>query len=71
VLAISITRTEAHVIRHLQERMPYWLWLYVPDEYREGFREARDEPLRKTPTWGDGRGSAHRDVGRDVTTLLR
>jgi hypothetical protein len=29
VLAISIPRTEAHVIRHFQERMPYGL--FVPD----------------------------------------
>jgi hypothetical protein len=29
VLAISIPRTEAHVVRHFQERMPYGL--YVPD----------------------------------------
>jgi hypothetical protein len=30
VLAISIPRTEAHVIRHFQEQMPYGL--FVPDE---------------------------------------
>jgi hypothetical protein len=30
VLAISIPRTEAAVIRHFQERMPYGL--FVPDE---------------------------------------
>jgi hypothetical protein len=29
VLAISIPRTEAHVTRHFQERMPYGL--FVPD----------------------------------------
>jgi hypothetical protein len=29
VLSISIPRTEAHVIRHFQERMPYGL--FVPD----------------------------------------
>jgi hypothetical protein len=29
VLTISIPRTETHVIRHLQERMPYGL--FVPD----------------------------------------
>jgi hypothetical protein len=29
VLAISIPRTEKHVIRHFQERMPYGL--FVPD----------------------------------------
>jgi hypothetical protein len=29
VLAISIPRTAAHVIRHFQERMPYGL--FVPD----------------------------------------
>jgi hypothetical protein len=29
VLAISIPRSEAHVIRHFQERMPYGL--FVPD----------------------------------------
>jgi len=29
VLAISIPRTEAHVIRHFQERMPYGL--FVPE----------------------------------------
>jgi hypothetical protein len=29
VLAISIPRTEAHVIRHFQEQMPYGL--FVPD----------------------------------------
>ena len=29
VLAISIPRTEVHVIRHFQERMPYSL--FVPD----------------------------------------
>lgn len=29
-LAISIPRTEARVIRHFQERMPYGL--FVPDE---------------------------------------
>jgi hypothetical protein len=29
VLAISIPRTETHVIRHFQERMPYGL--FVPD----------------------------------------
>ena len=28
-LAISIPRSEAHVIRHFQERMPYGL--FVPD----------------------------------------
>jgi hypothetical protein len=26
VLAISIPRTESHVIRHFQERMPYGCW---------------------------------------------
>jgi hypothetical protein len=35
VLSIAIPRTEAHVIRYFQERMPYGL--YVPDEYPEGF----------------------------------
>jgi hypothetical protein len=35
VLAISIPRTEAHVIRHFQERMPYGL--SVPDEYPDAF----------------------------------
>jgi hypothetical protein len=34
VLAISIPSTEAHVIRHFQERMPYGLC--VPDEYPQG-----------------------------------
>jgi hypothetical protein len=34
VLSISIPRSEVHVIRHFQERMPYGL--YVPDEYPEG-----------------------------------
>jgi hypothetical protein len=29
VLSISIPRTEAHVIRHFQERMPYGL--FVPE----------------------------------------
>ena len=29
VLAISILRNEAHVVRHFQERMPYGL--FVPD----------------------------------------
>ena len=29
ILSISIPRTEAHVIRHFQERMPYGL--FVPD----------------------------------------
>jgi hypothetical protein len=29
VLSISIPRTEAHVIRHFQERVPYGL--FVPD----------------------------------------
>jgi hypothetical protein len=29
VLAISIPRTEAHVVRHFQERMPYGL--FVPE----------------------------------------
>jgi hypothetical protein len=27
VLAISIPRTEAHVVRHFQERMPYGLFV--------------------------------------------
>jgi hypothetical protein len=32
-LAISIPRTEAHVIRHFQERMPYGLFVpEVPSE---------------------------------------
>jgi hypothetical protein len=35
MLSISIPRSEAAVIRHFQERMPYGL--YVPDEYPEGF----------------------------------
>jgi hypothetical protein len=30
VLTISIPRTEAHVIRHFQERMPYGV--FVPEE---------------------------------------
>jgi hypothetical protein len=34
VLAISIPRSESHVIRHFQERMPYGL--FVPDEYQDG-----------------------------------
>jgi hypothetical protein len=29
VLAISMPRTEAHVVRHFQERMPYGL--FVPE----------------------------------------
>jgi hypothetical protein len=29
-LAISIPRSEAHVVRHFQERMPYGL--FVPDD---------------------------------------
>lgn len=33
-LAISIPRTEAAVVRHFQERMPYGL--FVPDEYADG-----------------------------------
>jgi hypothetical protein len=28
VLAISIPRTEAHVVRHFQERMPYGLFVH-------------------------------------------
>jgi hypothetical protein len=36
VLSNSIARSDAHVIRHFQERMPHGL--YVPDEYPEGFR---------------------------------
>ena len=35
VLSISIPRSEAGVIRHFQERMPYGL--FVPDEYPDGF----------------------------------
>jgi hypothetical protein len=35
VLSISIPRSEAAVIRHFQERMPYGL--HVPDEYPDGF----------------------------------
>jgi hypothetical protein len=34
-LAISIPRTDVHVIRHFQERMPYGL--FVPDEYPDAF----------------------------------
>ena len=41
MLAISIPRTEAHVIRHFQERMP--CGLYVPDEYPEGFGQSGRE----------------------------
>jgi hypothetical protein len=37
VLSISIPRSEAAVMRHFQERMPYGL--YVSDEYPDGFGE--------------------------------
>src|SRR6516225_11109349 len=53
VLAISIPRSEAAVIQHFQERMPYGL--FVPDEPKHGLTEKRnDAEIARTRQGGEG-----------------
>jgi hypothetical protein len=60
VLAISIPRSEAAVIQHFQQRMPYGL--FVPDEPKHGDAMTQRSRKRPDPPRGGRRVGACHDA---------